>query len=128
MRYLTRAFTLGALRRDKAIEQFLGPVDVAGVAGIRWVSVGPADGLFRVAVHTAMDIDDDFRDLPNLPPLCAEEEQYVGEGTELGRAADPLAAIELAERLTGATPERWVNEGVAGDDYADLVLTRRRDT
>lgn len=126
MRYLTRAFAVGALRRGKGIEQFLGAVDVAGEAAIRWVSVDPWADQYRVSLHLARDPDDEyFRDLPNLLLLDPDEEDYVGEGRELARVSDPEAAIEQAETLAGAASDRWVNFGVAGEDYADLVRSRR---
>jgi hypothetical protein len=54
------------------------------------------------------------------------DEEYVGEGRELGRSADEEEAIALAERLAGAAPDRWVNFAVAGEEYLDLVRARRR--
>jgi hypothetical protein len=127
VRYLTRSFALGALRRRKAIEQFLGPVEVDGVAGVRWVAVSPSAGRYSVTVHTVQDLgDDQFLDMANLPPLGLVDEEYAGQGRELGRHDDPAAAVELAERLAGAVPERWVNFGVVGEEYADFVRSRRQ--
>ncbi|HTJ39506.1 MAG TPA: hypothetical protein VL738_40280 [Dactylosporangium sp.] len=127
MRYLTQAFALGALRRGKAIEQFLGPVEVDGVAGVRWVAVSSSAGKYSVTVHTVQDLDDDeFLDMANFPPLDPVDEEYAGQGRELGRHDDPGAAVELAERLTGAVPERWVNFAVVGEEYADFVRSRRQ--
>lgn len=126
MRYLTRSFAVGALRRGKGIEQFLGPVDVAGEPAIRWVSIDPWGGHYRVSVHLVRDPDDEeFRDLANLLPLDPAEEQHVGEGRVLALVPDPETAIAQAETLANATPERWVNYGVAGEEYADLVRSRR---
>ncbi|GAA3760167.1 hypothetical protein GCM10022225_52120 [Plantactinospora mayteni] len=126
MRYLTRSFAVGALRRGKGIEQFLGPVDVAGEPAIRWVSVDPRGGQYRVAVHLGRDPDDEsVRDLANLLPLDPAEEQYVGEGRELALVPDPETAITQAETLADAVPGQWVNCGVAGEGYADLVRSRR---
>ena len=112
MRYLTRSFAVGALRRGQGIEQFLGPVGVAGEPAIRWVSIDPWEGHYRVSVHVVRDPDDeDFRDLANLLPLDPAKEQYVGEGGELALVPDPQTAIAQAETLANATPERWVNYG-----------------
>jgi hypothetical protein len=126
MRYLTTQFAVGALRRGKGIEQFLGGFEAAGEPAIRWVEISPADGQYRVSLHTVQNPDDDeFRDLPNLLSLDTVDEAYVGEGRELGIAEDETTAMALAERLTGAAPDRWVNCGVAGEDYADYVRARR---
>jgi hypothetical protein len=128
VRHLTRDFALGALRRGKPIEQFLGPVEVDGVAGIRWVAVTPwSDGRLRVSLHTVGDPDDDsIGDLANLLSLDPVDEDYVGEGRELGSVDEPPDAIELAQRETGAAPDRWVNAGVVGEEYGDFVRARRR--
>ena len=124
MRYLTQSFAVGALRRGRGIEQFLGPTDWHGVPAIRWVTVDPWSGRYRVALHVAEDLDDEWRrDLANLPPLGPSEE-YAGEGVELGMVVAETEAIALAEQLTGARPDRWVNFGVAGEDYADHVKAR----
>jgi hypothetical protein len=126
VRYLTRAFAVGALRRGSEIEQFLGPVEVDGVAGIRWVSIGPWHGSYRILLHTAQDLDDErFADLYEFPPLYPEDEDEDGDGHELGRVADETESIELAQRLTGADPDRWVNFAIAGEEYLDLVRSRR---
>jgi len=126
VRYLTRRFAIGALRRGQGIEQFLGPAEVAGVAAIRWVAVSPMGGQYRISLHTAEDPDDDrFLDLPNFGSLDPVAEAYAGEGRELGSSTDEEEAITLAEDRTGAAPDRWVNFGVAGDEYADLVRSRR---
>jgi hypothetical protein len=127
MRYLTRSFAIGALRRGSGIEQFLGAVEVGGIAGIRWVVVSPWEGdCYRISVHTVQDLDDEgFADLSEFPALDPDDEQYVGEGRELGRSADEAEAIELAERLTDAVPDRWVNFAVAGEEYLDFIRSRR---
>jgi hypothetical protein len=78
-------------------------------------------------LHTVRDLDDDrFGDPAEFPPLDPVDEEYVGEGRELGRSADEEEAIALAERLAGAAPDRWVNFAVAGEEYLDLVRARRR--
>jgi hypothetical protein len=126
MRYLTPTFAVGALRRGRGVEQFLGAVEGYGVQAIRWVTIDPWGDSYRVGVHTAQDLDEEhLRDLVNLPPLGPSTEEFVGQGVELGSVADEADAIELAERLTGARADRWVNFGVAGEDYADFVRARR---
>ncbi|GAA3260759.1 hypothetical protein ACFO1B_55995 [Dactylosporangium siamense] len=44
MRYLTRQFAIGALRRGRGIEQFLGGIQLGGEAAIQWVAISPMDG------------------------------------------------------------------------------------
>ncbi|MET7671836.1 hypothetical protein [Micromonospora luteifusca] len=126
MRYLTRAFALGTLGRGKEVEQFIGPVSVAGSPGVRWVSVWPWQQGYSVSVHDVQDLDDErYRDLSTFPPLDPEDDDETGSGRVVGHVASAAEALKLAEGATGASPHRWVNQGVAGDEYADFVLTRR---
>jgi hypothetical protein len=126
MRYLTRQFAIGALRRGKGIEQFLGTAEIDGSSAIRWVEVSPVKRQYRISLHTVQDPGDDrASDLPNLMSLEPVDEAYVGEGRELGLSQDEEAAMSLAEHLTGARPDRWVNHAMAGDEYIEHVRNRR---
>ncbi|GAA2583831.1 hypothetical protein GCM10010435_72010 [Winogradskya consettensis] len=126
MRYLTRQFSVTALRRGRAVEQFLGGTEVHGERAIRWVAISPEDGQCRISLHTVRDPDDENAgDLANFWSLDPVDEAYAGEGREIGTCGDEREALLLAERLTGADPGRWVNEGVAGDEYGDHVRGRR---
>jgi len=126
MRYLTRQFALGALCRGNGIEQFLGGAEIDGEPAIRWVAISPMNRQYRISLHTVQDPDDDrVGDLSNLISLDPADEAYVGEGRELGLTEDEADAISLAEHLTDARPDRWVNHAVAGEDYIDYVKSRR---
>ena len=41
VRHLTYVFAVGALRRGKEIQQFLGGIDRDGRQGVRWLAIGP---------------------------------------------------------------------------------------
>ncbi|GAA2373389.1 hypothetical protein [Dactylosporangium salmoneum] len=126
MRYLSRQFAIGALRRGHGIEQFLGGSEIGGQPAIQWVAISPMNGQYRISLHTVQDPDDDqVGDLPSLISLDPVDEAYVGEGRELGASEDETEAISLAEQLTHARPGRWVNHAVAGDEYMDYVRSRR---
>ncbi|MBG0569346.1 hypothetical protein [Actinoplanes aureus] len=126
MRYLTRQFAIGALRRGNGIEQFLGGVEIDGEPAIRWVAISSMNRQYRISLHTVQDPDDDrVGDLPNLISLDPVDEAYVGEGRELARSKDAEEAMTLAEHLTDADPGRWVNHAVAGEEYMDYVRSRR---
>jgi hypothetical protein len=126
MRYLTRQFAVGALRRGNGIEQFLGGTEIDGEPAIRWVAISPMNRQYRISLHTVQDPDDNrVGDLPNLISLDPVDEAYVGEGRELSVSENEEEAISLAEHLTDARPDRWVNYGVAGEEYMDFVRSRR---
>jgi hypothetical protein len=83
-------------------------------------------GQYRISLHTVQDPDDDrVSDLPNLISLDPVDEAHVGEGQELSLSEDEAEAISLAEHLTDARPDRWVNHAVAGEEYIDYVRSRR---
>ncbi|MFC7480154.1 hypothetical protein ACFQX7_09065 [Luedemannella flava] len=58
--------------------------------------------------------NDHAGDLSEFLSLDPADEACVGEGRELGTGVDEEEAILLAERLTSATADRWVNYAVAG--------------
>jgi hypothetical protein len=90
------------------------------------VAISPVNRQYRISLHTVQDPDDDrIGDLPNLISLDPVHEEYVGEGRELGLGDDEQEVIALAERLTNARPDRWVNHAVAGEEYIDHVRSRR---
>jgi hypothetical protein len=125
VRYLTRQFAIGALRRGAGVEQFLGGAHVAGAAAVSWVAVSPSGQGYRVSLHVVEDLDGRHADLAEFPSLDPVDEEYAGQGRELGRSEDELAALQLAEQLAGARPGRWVNFAMAGDEYLDYVRAGR---
>jgi hypothetical protein len=126
VRYLSRAFAIGALQRGRQVEQFLGSIDApAGIQVVRWSVVRRSRRGYEAWSYDVEDLDDDqFLDLMEFPPWGSDSDDEPG-AVFLGCADDPQQALRLAEEGVGASPTRWVNEGVAGDDYADLVRARR---
>ncbi|MFI6285162.1 hypothetical protein ACIBCM_10450 [Streptomyces sp. NPDC051018] len=125
MRYLVEPFIIGALRRGRSVEQFLGPVGSPERPGVRYAEVRAARTSYEVYVHAVEDVGhEDFLDLDVFPPLDqdAEEEDF---GQLLGTAEDPQDALVLAEECTGAVRGRWVNQGVVQDEYRDFVRAGR---
>ncbi|WP_232667056.1 hypothetical protein [Pseudonocardia sp. TRM90224] len=135
MRHLALPFAIGALRRGREIEQFLGPVDGAGERGIRWVSIGSGAAGFTVSLFERADLDGStLRDLPVLPSLSEQHTESSDErrdaaeldGRAVGTASSAEGALALAERALGTHPERWVNSGVVGNEYDDYLQAGRR--
>ncbi|MFF5020288.1 hypothetical protein, partial [Streptomyces sp. NPDC001165] len=125
VRYLAESFILGALRRGRSVEQFLGPCGSAERAGVRYVEVRVTKGPFEVYLHAVEDVgSESFLDLGEFPPFDPDDEAS-GFGRRLGMAEDPLAALQIAEQRVGAERGRWVNEGVVQDEYGDFVRAGR---
>lgn len=125
VRYLAESFALGALRRGRSIEQFLGPAGSPENPGIRYVEVVPGKTRYEIFLHTKEDVGHaTFADLVEFPPLDPDDEEE-----EFGRLVamrdDPLAALEAAEDATGAVRRKWVNAGLAQVEYHDYVTAGR---
>ncbi|MFF0431716.1 hypothetical protein ACFYU9_05745 [Streptomyces sp. NPDC004327] len=97
---MAESFILGALKRGRSVEPFLGPCGSTERPGARFVDLG------------------------EFPPFDPDDES-VDFGRHLGLAVDPLTALIIAEQGTGAERGRWVNESVAQDEYGDFVRDGR---
>ncbi|MPY45414.1 hypothetical protein FNH04_37595 [Streptomyces phyllanthi] len=122
---MTEVFALGALRRGRSVEQFLGPAGYPERPGIRYVEVRPTKATFEVFLHALEDAGSEtFCDVGEFPPLDPDDEEEEF-GRLLASAEDALDALTAAEGLTGAVRGRWVNEGVVQDEYLDFVRAGR---
>ena len=125
MRFLEESFALGALDRGRAVEQFLGPVGDAEARGVRWVEVVPARSGLTIVLHTSADVgSEQFCDLVEFPPLDLDDEDEEF-GREIAEVESPVDALVVAAARTGAVRGRWVNKGVAQDEYRDFVRAGR---
>ncbi|WP_371235183.1 hypothetical protein [Streptomyces sp. MAD19A] len=125
MRYLAESFILGALRRGRSVQQFLGPCGSAARPGVRYVEVRVTKGPFEVYLHVVEDVgSESFLDLIEFPPFDTGDEASEF-GLLLGMADEPLAALQVAEQRVGAERGRWVNEGIVQDEYGDFVRAGR---
>jgi len=124
MRYLGETIAVATLHRGRAIEQFLGRAGDSDVPGIRWVEIVPAGEAYRVVLHTSRDVGgEQFRDLVEFPPL--EESLEEDFGAQVAVAVEACDALAAAHAKTGATIDRWVNRGIAADEYLDYVRAGR---
>ncbi|MEU3788519.1 hypothetical protein AB0F07_01780 [Streptomyces fructofermentans] len=125
MRHLVVPFALNALRRGRSIEQYLGAAGTPEAPGIRWAELRPTAEGFALVVHLAQDIGGEGSyDLVEFPSFEREdgEEDF---GCQIGVVDEPLAALTIAEKRLGAGRDRWVNQGMAGDEYRDYVRAGR---
>jgi hypothetical protein len=124
VRYLGETFAVAALRRGRTIEQFLGQAGDSGTPGIRWAEIVPADDGYRVMLHTSRDVGGEHLcDLVEFPPLEESGEEDFGE--QVAAAAEARDALDAARAAVGAAIGRWVNQGMAGDEYLDYVRAGR---
>ncbi|GHF05763.1 hypothetical protein E5082_13520 [Streptomyces griseoluteus] len=77
---------------------------------------------YEVTLHVVEDAGSEtFCDLLEFPPLDPDHEF----GRTLAVADDAAVAMAEAECRTGAARHRWVNAGMAGDEYLDYLRERR---
>jgi hypothetical protein len=126
VRHLIRAFAVGALRRGRQIEQFLGGIQRDGRQGIRWLTLSPGNAGITLYLHEVEDVGtDNFWDVSEFPPLDDEEE--TGFGRTIAVVSTPDEALDLAARELGAHPDRWVNQAVVCSEYGDYRSTRTQE-
>ncbi|WP_411107852.1 hypothetical protein [Streptomyces sp. c-19] len=125
MRHLVETFAVGALRRGQGIEQFIGAVQGAETPAVRWVGIESTKRGYEVTLHVVEDVGSEtFCDLLEFPPLDPDDEF----GRTLAVTDDAAGAMAEAERRTGAVRHRWVNAGMAGDEYLDHLRAGRPAT
>ncbi|MGW5974729.1 hypothetical protein [Streptomyces sp. NPDC055186] len=122
---MTESFILGALRRERSVEQLLEPCGPTKRPGVRHVEVRATKTSHEVLFPTAENNgSENFFDLGQSPPFDPDD-----EARELGRlpgkAEDPLAAPTLAEQRTGAERGRRVNAGIVQNQYGDFARAGR---
>jgi hypothetical protein len=112
-RHLQPTAAEATLNRGRSVEQLLY-IDQGTVS---WLTiVAKRDGAFALSLHHVVDVGSpDFRDVTEFPPM--DEEEYPGEGREVGTFDDAAQAIRAAATF-GAVAERWVNEGLIDAEYS----------
>lgn len=124
MRHLAPAFALGALRRGKQIEQFLGTIKNDHGSGLRWVSLCPGPAGVTICLSEVEDVGTGtFLDITEFPALDPDGEAW---GRVIAVLPAPEEALRAAERELAADPERWVNESLVCDEYHDYRAVHRR--
>lgn len=100
-----------ALRRGQSVEQL---VDVAH-GTVLYLSASLEGEGFAVRRHHVLDEGtEDFRDLSEFSPVDADE--FLGEGVVVQVSDVADAAVQSAAEY-GGSAERWVNHGIAADEY-----------
>lgn len=94
--------------------QFIGR-SPADSACIRYIEICPAKQQVEIWVFDVEDVgseeDSDLYDFPYFEP--------DGPTEPVATFADAQSALALAATTLGASPERWVNSGVAESEYLE---------
>jgi hypothetical protein len=120
VRYLTRSFAAGAIRRGAIVDQLLGGYGDGDRHGLRVLTVQPDGEAFCLYVHEILDVGGtDFADLTEFPPWDDES----GDAAVCSQTPDAL--LSYAEQQLGADATRWVNGSMLDDEYLDYVRAGR---
>lgn len=119
-RWLTDAEIAAALCRGCSVEQFIG-ASPAAHGYIRVLRLVTCDAGVELWLNDLEDIGSDaFLDIFEFPTLNADppsEPVFVVRTTAL--------AVDRAQSLFGANPQRWVNQHVAASDYEGYLRAGR---
>jgi len=118
MRYVSQGFLESTLRRGKSLEQFMGGGTRDGERVISHLELRPTPGGIEIWRFVVPDIGSSE---------CLDLYDFGGEKDEelicvVASAAD---AFSYAQSRLGALCNRWVNEGVTQDEYADFMAAGR---
>ena len=115
-RYLTEYFLHGAISRGREIGQFLGGFSHEGQPAIRYLGMRADESRVVLSLYEKFDPEEDCYDVASFSEL---DEVEQGEAAAEHHGESVADALARAERLYGARPDRWVNEGILDDEYRD---------
>jgi hypothetical protein len=101
------------------VEQLLGlALTPESLRVVRWMSMSVVGDLVELRLHEAEDVGtDDFADVSAFPSIDADDDEF-GEGKVVASGDDVSALLSIAVS-NGASPDRWVNQGLIDDEYLD---------
>ena len=86
---------------------------------VEWLRLSPRSSAVGLARHRVQDVGNaDFTDVYEFPSVDPDEEH--GEGRVLAMFAGSAEAV-AASVGHGARADRWVNDGMVQDEYADAT-------
>lgn len=113
VRHLSERQAVSALRRGGVIEQLL----TADSTVVEWLRLSGQASSIKLVQHRVRDVGSvDFMDVYEFPPSDPEEQH--GEGAVLATFQDAAEAVTASVNY-GARADRWVNESMLQDEYAD---------
>jgi hypothetical protein len=108
---------MGALARGRGVEQLLASEPTV----VEWLTLSKDSTGITLRRHRVWEVGGhDFTDVSEFPSVDPEEDH--GEGTVLATFTDGAEALTGSVEH-GARADRWVNEGMVQDEYADATDT-----
>ena len=116
MRHIAATFLEATLRRGASLEQFMGSPTNEADRYVRWIELRPVTSGIEVWNYVVPGLGDNFADLYSFLPVELEP---------LTVTPDAAQALALAHSSLGASPLRWVNQGVVQDEFLDFLQAGR---
>lgn len=115
VRHLSERQAISALARGDVVEQLLS----ADSTVVEWLRLSGRASSIELVRHRVQNIGSDiFIDVYEFPPSDPEEEH--GEGVVLATFRDAAEAVTASVDY-GARTDRWVNEFMVPDEYAEAT-------
>ncbi|HEX8271733.1 MAG TPA: hypothetical protein VF615_03710 [Longimicrobiaceae bacterium] len=106
------------------MEQFLGGFLHEQGPAVRWLALRRKGRGVAVLLHEALDDGHLGCDIYEFTALNDDPDKLY-DPTAKHRCDTLEQALDLAAKLYGASPDRFVNEGLIQDEYQDFVAGRR---
>ena len=124
MRYLHGMHLESAISRGKTVEQFLGGFDHQGEDAIRFLTIRKEGEEFWLQLHELLDQGtEDLCDVYSFDYISLPEDEFEPAPLKFESWQDALAH---AHAEFSAVPERWGNEGMVQEEYADFIRAGRK--
>jgi hypothetical protein len=121
VRHLTESNIHSALQRGRCVEQLIGPGKVNDATILRWLELRAEDGQFRLTLYEVFDDgSEDYLDIYSFEEVSPDEDPVQHSFATLDEA------LAFAQTSYAAPRDRYVNQGVTQDEYADYLRNRRK--
>ncbi len=120
MRHLTEPNLQSALQRGRYVEQFISPTITDNATILRWLELRSTDDRFTLTLYEVFDDgSEDYLDVYSFEQLAPDEEPVRHSFSTLDEA------LSFAETSYSAPRNRYVNQAVILDEYADYLSNDR---
>ena len=120
MRHLTESNIESAVHRGRYVEQFLRPTTINDAAVLRWLELRTTADQFTLTLYEVFDDgSEDCLDVYSFEQVSPDEEPVRHSFPTLD------AALAFAESSYSAPRNRYVNQAVIQDEYADYLRNDR---
>ena len=120
MRHLTESNIESALQRGRYVEQLISPATISDATILRWLELRATDDRFTLTLHEVFDDgSEDDLDVYSFEQVSPDDEPVRHSFPTLDEV------LAFAESSYSAPRDRYVNQAVIQDEYADYLRNHR---